>query len=378
MVENQLTQLDVERHFSISRAKKLLHKVSPIFRRIFAVTLTVGMYGCAPEMGSSPSPANSRVGAGVSLEDLSIILQDMLPTGKAVALPTEAESRRAKNFGISYDDGHGAVRIVVSLQRVPDLNSSELTRCPLISRSPTSRCTRSVNVDGSVLVLNQEYEGVQEVGVQRWSAVATSKDGRQTVISEWNRASEQEDMPSRPNPSLSLKQLEAIATDRRWDFAFSGIEAPSPQPDPSAGLMTKEEILAVVKASLPRRIRTSGEEGDPRGYADLKVRDKQGESLLEIQLQRWKPEDPRMAQLFKDGVVKPNGIRLLIRQGPYGHKGAGAISWTADSLRLNGLRVIVTAHNAAAYGVDAVRKEPALSVGELTDLALNDAWDSQS
>lgn len=335
---------------------------------------SVMMYALALAALAAISSCTGSADTSASANGMVDTLRNMLPTGEVVEIPPETGSPSARNFGVFHDDGDGAVRIVVSLQRVGAVEDSELARCPLISQSPTSRCTREIRADGSILVLNQAYEKATAVGVQRWTAVTTSTDGRQIVVSEWNRASEDAAVPSRPAPSLSLRQLSAIATSPKWDPAFAEISAPAPLPNRSKNLMREREMLAIAKTLLPKRLRSAHEEGHPRGYVDLTMRDGKGDSLLEIQLQRWRPGDPSMANVFANSVAKANGVRLRFDKGKSRHGGAGVVSWSADVLYPDGLRVVATEMNAPAYGLDAVRDEPAMTVDELTALALSPLW----
>ncbi len=50
--------------------------------------------------------------------------------------------------------------------------------------------------------------------------------------------------------------------------------------------------------------------------------------------------------------------------------------WTADTLRPDGLRVVVSAFNTPAQHQDATRDAPALTLTQLREIALSSKWDA--
>ncbi len=50
--------------------------------------------------------------------------------------------------------------------------------------------------------------------------------------------------------------------------------------------------------------------------------------------------------------------------------------WTVDTLRPDGLRVVISAFNTPAQHQDATRDTPALTMEHLREIALSTVWDA--
>jgi hypothetical protein len=80
-------------------------------------------------------------------------------------------------------------------------------------------------------------------------------------------------------------------------------------------------------------------------------------------------------QLYGSGdETLADGTRVSVKQGPGEKGGAGVVMWTVDTLRKDGLRVVVSAFNAAEQGQSATRAKPALTIEQLRAIALSARW----
>ncbi|ALC29186.1 hypothetical protein [Streptomyces sp. CFMR 7] len=123
---------------------------------------------------------------------------------------------------------------------------------------------------------------------------------------------------------------------------------------------------------LPQGV-TVGEKVDSGGeFASVVVDDGQGRSLVQINVQR----DMRDVadQLYGDVTTLPDGTLLATSQVPGEKGGKGVVWWTADTMRPDGMRVVVSAFNSGAQSTPATRPEPALTMKQLTALATSPEW----
>ncbi|GAA3899107.1 hypothetical protein [Streptomyces lannensis] len=219
-------------------------------------------------------------------------------------------------------------------------------------------------------------------GVRRWSAVYNTNDGGQVTVSTWNARSEDDPKPSRPQPALNADQLTKIATAHRWDAVISGLPRLSKhsQPARSKGGPTRpaagrEHLISVARSLIPDGLGIVHTEGDQYGFIDLVVNDGQGQSLITINAQQWIPNDPAIERQFTKAHTLTDGTKVITGQDDYPSVvGKGVVQWTVDVMRKSGLRIAVSEFNAPAYGLPATRREPPLSVKQLTSIALNGAW----
>ncbi|MDF6042276.1 hypothetical protein LRD69_08880 [Streptomyces sp. JH14] len=85
-----------------------------------------------------------------------------------------------------------------------------------------------------------------------------------------------------------------------------------------------------------------------------------------------------MAKLFRKADTLPDGTRVSVSKAAADGGGKGTVEWSVDTLRPDGLRVVISALNAPAYPLAAIRKEPALDTGQLQQIALDPAWQRAS
>ncbi|MFE2292032.1 hypothetical protein [Streptomyces sp. NPDC059452] len=118
---------------------------------------------------------------------------------------------------------------------------------------------------------------------------------------------------------------------------------------------------------------TVGEKTDSGGeFASVVVDDGRGKTLVQINVQ---PDMRDVAhQLYGDATTLPDGTLLATSQQPGEKGGAGVVWWTADTMRPDGMRVVVSAFNSGAQSTPATRPEPALTLEQLTAVATSPEW----
>jgi hypothetical protein len=353
--------------------------------RIAAVFATVGgltvLTGCGPSGTSNGTTAT----ASQSGQDMLAALRALLPEGNASEAagqdPETLNPRAARpspppsTAGLTFDDGHGAAKITVALYRFAVPVSPALSQCRDTAYHPYSQCTSKTLSDGTLLVLDKSPASeAAPSGVQRWTALLTSQDGEQVVVDEVNARDDKDTTVSRPAPPLPLEQLTAIATSTTWKPFLAALPAPpTSAPTQQTRQATAEQITGILTTLLPAGLRTA-DQGGSDGFGHLTVDDGHGKSLVVVNVQQWKSDDPAALHIFKDADTLPGGTRIRIEQAPASRGGEGAIAWTVDTFHADGLRVLVSAVNAQAYVVPATRANPALTIPQLKQIALDNRW----
>ncbi|WP_111489914.1 hypothetical protein [Peterkaempfera bronchialis] len=337
----------------------------------------------ASSVQAAASTPSRPAGRSVSDKEMVRLLRGLLPKGKVSETSGRGVSSDQKTpLGASaqavFDDGQGAAQVAVLLNRQPTPVSDDDVSCPDKAHNPYDQCTRTLLPGGLVLVVDKGYEyAAQPDGTKLWTATLTAEDGRQIAFSEWNAPAEKGVPASRPAPPLTTAQMTRLVTSGVWDRvfkAFPSTDSAPTTPPRSPAEPTKQEILTTLKQLLPAGLKVSGEGGQETGYAMLTVDDGHGRTLVEVNVQRWQPDDADFAERYAGGGTTPDGTRYTIRQEGSEKGGSGAVQWVADTFRPDGLRVVVMELNAASYGVAATRETPAIPVDRLKAIALDGAW----
>ncbi|WP_372350001.1 hypothetical protein [Streptomyces sp. KL116D] len=321
-------------------------------------------------------------GSGADLSGAQVlrILEGLLPDGEFSGKEGRGTADQLGPLAhLVYDDGHGKAAIGVSVGAVdPDGASvEEQLRCPDKRFVAYDSCTSEKLADGARLMLMRGYEYPDKrAETKLWSAYLVTAEGYTVSASEWNAAAEKDAPVSRPQPPLSTGQLKDLVTSEKWRPVMRAIgtapDEPLAQP-PALGL-DKASILKTFKGLLPERVRVTAEGGQESQYAYLVVDDGKGATLLQINVQ---PDMRDVAgELYGNDAEKlPDGTLVSTRKGPGdGKGGAGIVMWTADTMRKDGFRVVVSAFNSGSQSTDATRPEPALSMDELKSIALSGKW----
>ncbi|MGW6587899.1 hypothetical protein [Streptomyces globisporus] len=164
--------------------------------------------------------------------------------------------------------------------------------------------------------------------------------------------------------------------------AGAGIGEPSPDPDPdSRGTHDAGEpappldyaaLMPTFRALLPDGLTVTDVTDSGGEFASVVVNDGKGRSLVQINVQ---PDMRDVAhQLYGDATTLPDGTLLATSKKPGEKGGSGVVMWTADSMRPDGMRVVVSAFNSGEQSSAATRKAPALTMDQLTALVISPEW----
>ncbi|WP_079428142.1 hypothetical protein [Streptomyces katrae] len=335
----------------------------------------------APPALSSAAPPKGVPGSGtgaVTGDQMVAWLKQLLPGGQL----TEAKGHGTGDgpggipgaYGV-YDDGKGKAAIGVGLNRVDPKGAStaEMLTCPDKNKFDYDGCTSEVLADGSKVMVYQGYEYPdRHVPTKSWRATVVTPQGYQVDVQEWNAAAEKDEPVSRPNPPLDPAQLKALALSPLWRPALEDMrpahpETPRSSPRPGA---SAAPVLDGLLAGYGIPVVAKGGEGDS-AYSVLD--DGKGKSMVTVEVQSyWK--SGTLDSLFEGATVLPDGTKVVTRQLPGEKGGKNVVWWTVDTMRPNGTRVIVSAFNSKNQESDASRKEPALTMAQLKEMATSDKW----
>ncbi len=335
-----------------------------------------------PAATASPSAASPSPAAAFTGDDVLRSFKELLPQGTF----SEEESRGSESFmpppyaHVVFDDGKGAAALGLSLDRVEPGSEQARQRatCPDKALAKYDDCTTATLPDGSRLALFQGYEYAdQRADTKRWYAELLTPEGHHVLLTEWNAPAEKGAPVSRPQPPLSVEQLKEVVTADVWRRVVDAMpERPrsSVTGEAPGAKVPGRTTAGTLTGLLPDGLTVIGEGGQEDGYAYLVVDDGKGGSLVQINVQ------PGMSdvagELFQGAEKLADGTLVTTRKSP-GEKGAeGVVMWTADTLRPDGLRVVVSAFNTPAQHQDATRDAPALTLAQLRKIALSTEWDA--
>ncbi|WP_086773239.1 hypothetical protein [Streptomyces bobili] len=349
-------------------------------------------HGSVAATGSGTPTAVAATPAApvVSADDMVRTLTKLLPKGKV----TRGEARGTDSplpplAQVTFDDGKGAGSLSLLVDRVRGGGetfdpASEVVPCPNMEQpdSGLDSCVTQTLPDGSVVTLIQGYEYPdRRADTKAWSADLVTPDGTRVSVSEWNAAAQKGEPVSRPEPPLSIQQLKTLAAANEWRRVADSIpeetRKPSASTEGSTGDATSYEgrrVLAILTSSLPdgAKVVSSGNEETEFAYAV--VNDGKGESYVQVNLQH-NMSDAAGALYGSGAETLPDGTRVATRQGPGEKGGEGVVMWTVDTMRANGMRVVISAFNSGSQTTAATRPEPALTIAELRKIALSPQWE---
>ncbi|MEU7602506.1 hypothetical protein AB0B78_02305 [Streptomyces sp. NPDC040724] len=307
-------------------------------------------------------------------------LRELLPGGQL----TEPDGRGSEDqvpmaSGV-YDDGKGKAAVSLALSRVDPAgsNARAMTECGDKNVQEYDDCRTEQLADGSRLLLYKGYEYPdRRVDTKLWRAVLATPKGFMVELSEWNSPAEKGAPVSRSNPPLTPDQLKTVVTSPLWQPALNDLPAPAPDPAPSArpgssaalrdreAAVALEELVTGIGIKIP--ILSWGGEG---GHGYIVFDDGKGKSLVSLSVGRSEGVSgfPGLNQ-----PPLPDGTLVNVKQGP-AEKGKGVIEWQVDTLRTDGLRVVVSAYNTANQSGTATREQPALTLDQLKEIALAPGW----
>jgi hypothetical protein len=334
--------------------------------------------GCA----SSSGPAQRAGDSGTVHTALVRTVRALVPraslTEKPENAPTQNGSMSAAAFTLERNNVAGDLRISVS--RLPSPVSPQFSSCPDSALNPYSKCTSRLR-RGAVLISDEQpVDGARPSAGRRLTAVLTTTDGRQLVLSESTVPAGAGTATTRDRAALplTLRQLTVMADSETWRPVLASLpDAPAPAAPTVGQSLPADRIIAIIERSLPSGLDVANAGGQP-GFGHLTVDDGHGTCLVAVTVQQWKRDDAEIAALFATARTTPDGTRVRTSRTPSAKGGAGAVEWQADTLSRNGLRVLVSEVNARAYHLPGRRTTPVLNIDRLTRIARDRAWQEAS
>ncbi|WP_030756098.1 MULTISPECIES: hypothetical protein [unclassified Streptomyces] len=330
----------------------------------------------------APTPPNNgrRTGTGaVTADQMVATMRALLPGGRI----TEPEARGTEHelgprVGVVFDDGKGPAAISLGLQRVDPFGSGSRaqTECEDKNLHSYDDCRTEQLPDGSRLLLHQGYEYPdRREDTKVWRAVLVTVKGFLIDASEWNAAADKGAPVSRTDPPLTVEQLKRLVTSDTWHAALDDLPAAEPEPAPPAesialrdrkAVDALEQLMSRLGITVP--IVSRGGQG---GYGYVVLDDGKGKSLVQLNVQS--AASPPGFSGNSAVTTESDGTKVRQTAGP-GEKNEGVTQWKVDTLRGDGLRVLITAFNTADQNGPAARPAPALTMKQLRQLALAPEW----
>jgi hypothetical protein len=335
--------------------------------------------------GCGSAQRRPAASASASAEHMVQLLESQLPRGKVSAQQGRWEQKEpgvnetfvSPTAQLVFDDGGETAMIAVELHRLPLPAPPQVTLCPDTAYHPYSRCSQTSLPGGAKLMLDDSPQDEDHPsGAKVRTAWLTYENGSQVSVSERANSggTATGDTGSLP---LSPTQLSSIAAATGWKPLFSAMPAPPAGPKttapPGSQFMAGQQIEHILQQLMPTGLQ-AGQPGGSDGFGHIVVNDGRGESLVAANVQWWKPDAPEMAAAFAKSDTLADGTRIIIGKSPAPGGGAGAVAWSVDTFRKDGLRVVISSVNAGAYQLAASRNEPALNIEQLKQIALNPAW----
>ncbi|MGW1543364.1 hypothetical protein ACWCPM_24525 [Streptomyces sp. NPDC002309] len=328
--------------------------------------------------GETAPPSGTATPRSPGAERMIGMLKQRLPEGKI----SDVEAGGGGGGELPYvrlvhDDGAGGGLISLSLSRVEpgSPQAAETVACPDKVYVPHDSCTTTRQPDGSVLMLFQGYEYPdRREDTKLWRAELVTTDGVHVGVSEWNAEKEKGAPVTRPEPPLTTAELKDVATASVWSAlapAEDGQGSPPPmEPAAPSHTFTGSAVDRLVTL-LPEKAKVVSKGGEGEfGY--VVVDDGKGRSLVQINVQPGMGDTA--GELFGGAETLPDGTLVTERQGPGEKGGEGVVMWTADTLREDGLRVVISAFNSGTQHDAATREAPALTTRQLREIALDPKW----
>ncbi|MER5988166.1 hypothetical protein [Streptomyces sp. NPDC001787] len=189
---------------------------------------------------------------------------------------------------------------------------------------------------------------------------------------------------TRPKPVLGGDALVELSKSSQWqrlalalkpdrgDRTDTGKGPGTPPAGGQAPELDYGTLMPTFLKLLPKGLPVVEKRHEGGEFAYAVADDGKGRSLVQINVQR----DMRDAAdaLYAGAETLPDGTRLRTTQQPGEKGGEGVVQWTADTMRPDGMRVVVSAFNSGEQSAPATRDEPALTMEQLTALATSPEW----
>ncbi|MEV8530672.1 hypothetical protein [Streptomyces sp. NPDC051211] len=328
---------------------------------------------------SRPADRQKDPGAGtgaVTAQQMIADFKALLPGGTLTDTQARGTTDAAPMVSGVYDDGKGKAAVSLSLSRVSPggIMARQMTECGDKELIGYDSCTSEKLADGSQLLLYRGYEYPdRRVDTKVWRATLVTPQGYLVDASEWNAPAEKDAAVTRPTPPLTLAQMKALVSSDKWHTALNDLPAAQPEkstPAPPAG----PDAGAVLQSMLPKKGVTVVSKGGEGDYAYAVLDDGKGKSLVQVNAQ------PGMGdvagELFGSGDVTtlPDGTKVKTEKKAGEKGGAGVVWWTVDTLRPDGLRVVVSGFNTGNQNKPATRATPLVTMEQMKEIALSPKW----
>ncbi|MEU7063783.1 hypothetical protein [Streptomyces sp. NPDC046161] len=337
------------------------------------------------------APATPPPGAGaVTAAQMVAIFKSLLPNGRLSQTVASGNVSTAPMVRGLFDDGDGAALVGIKLTRIdPDSESAKAHgTCPAKADGNFDSCAAEQLPDGSRLTLVQGTWQPEGGGpVKEWRATRITPQGYLVEAEESNGPGGEKPAATRPAPPLAMEQLRALAVSPLWHPALADLKpykepggAGAPDSGPNAALRALEDLVRGY--GIPTVWKSGGGNG-----ADVVLDDGKGRSMIQLAYQIIEdyPGGRGRQQLIdhyraeSDAgrgtlTMTPDGAEVLSDQHPREAGGSGVVEWNVDVLRPNGLRLIVRGYNAGDPTEPATRPAPALTMEQLTAIAMDGRW----
>ncbi|WP_405880013.1 hypothetical protein OG762_16075 [Streptomyces sp. NBC_01136] len=330
--------------------------------------------------GAKTPVASAAPKASYTGDELIGILKKLLPRGEFGSAEARGTDDKLPPYAqVVYNDGKGEAAVAVGLDRVlpGSEQARQTTECPDKTLTPYDSCATAKLPDGSALKLFQGYEYPdRRADTKLWTADLVTPKGQHVSVSEWNAAAEKGAPVSRPEPPLSTARLRALATAGAWRGVVDAIpvdpKAPTAAPAQPTGI-DGGAVTSTLVSLLPKGVKVVAKSGPDSGYAYVVLDDGKGRSLVQITVQSNMSDVED--QLFgADAETLADGTKVVTREGPGETGRADVVMWTADTLRTDGFRVVISAFNSGSQVTAATRAAPALTSKQLRAIALSAKW----
>ncbi|MCZ0983242.1 hypothetical protein O1L60_41085 [Streptomyces diastatochromogenes] len=275
---------------------------------------------------------------------------------------------------LELKSGTGDVRVQVVVSRLPVPVSPLYSGCPDSALHPYSTCAVRKHRGADLALDRSPVDESAPGGAQRWTAALTFADGRQVVVTEAPADRTRGRAVTGRGLPLTSRELTDIAGSPTWDPFLAALSRPDGRPDPRVNQTAPaRRITETLTGLLPGALKVA-DRGGQLGYGHVTVDDGRGKCLVAVTVQRWKPGDSTIEDLFSAAARLPDGTRITTGRSAPKNGGKGVVEWRVDLLGRDGLRVVVSELNASAYLLPATRTTPAVSLDRLTDLVRGSAW----
>jgi hypothetical protein len=337
-----------------------------------------------PGGGSDPDPSSVATKPSatatvppVSGQELISTLKEQLGYGK-FSQETGRGTEDAPYAWLVWDDGDGGSVVSVSMERVePGTEQTrQWTECPDKTFTPYDSCRTSRLDNGSVLRILQGYEYPDKrEPTKHWSADLITPRGEHVAVYEWNAEAEKGSPVTREDPPLDAAELKKLVTAPAWLTAVDAIpkEDKSSLAKPEETSPASGDIRKDLAYLMPDNVKVVSRGGDESGWGYVVVDDGKGKSLVEINVQPGMG-DLTAESIFNDAETLSDGTLVATREDAGDKDVSGAVRWTVDTVRVNGLRVVISALNAGGPHDAPSRDKPALTMEQLKKIALSSKW----